>query len=177
MSLFDRYLSKTIALDESPLLIVRSSWVHYRWPIIWIIALIGTAAFLFYPAFQLGRFGVAAVLVLVICIVFLIARVVLVRTYSTWVVTNRRLFDIDQRGFFDRHVAELPLEHIEEIRYNTTGIVATISRTGTIIIVPRSGRGHLELHDVIQPATVKDRLAELYQHHTKTGLEEQDSVL
>lgn len=49
-----------------------------------------------------------------------------------WVITDRRIIVIDQRGFFNRKVSSFRLERMQDIKVTVTGIVATLLNFGTI---------------------------------------------
>ncbi len=49
-----------------------------------------------------------------------------------WVITDRRVIVIDQRGFFNRKVSSFRLERLQDIKVTIKGIVATLLNFGTI---------------------------------------------
>ncbi|OGZ98823.1 MAG: hypothetical protein A3C07_00620 [Candidatus Sungbacteria bacterium RIFCSPHIGHO2_02_FULL_47_11] len=51
-----------------------------------------------------------------------------------WVITNERLIDIEQRGLFNREVSEIPLNRIQDVTIQETGIIETLLHFGTIKI-------------------------------------------
>ncbi len=51
-----------------------------------------------------------------------------------WIITDRRIIDIDQRGLFDREVSEIPLDHIQDVTIEVRGLIETFLKFGTIRI-------------------------------------------
>lgn len=49
-----------------------------------------------------------------------------------WVVTDRRIIVIDQRGFFNRKVSSFRLERMQDIKVTIQGIIPTLLNFGTI---------------------------------------------
>jgi hypothetical protein len=49
-----------------------------------------------------------------------------------WVITDRRVIVIDQRGFFNRKVSSFRLERLQDIKVTVKGIIATLLNFGTI---------------------------------------------
>ena len=102
-------------------------------------AVIGSFAFL--PAemqvFSLGdmltlqivTFGISAWLLLT----FMVGFMLWTNYYlDTWIVTDRRIIYIDQRGFFNRNVSMFRLERLQDIEIRTVGIIQTFLNFGTI---------------------------------------------
>jgi len=53
---------------------------------------------------------------------------------DVWVLTNKRIFDVEQKGFFSRSMSVFRLERIEDITININGILATFLKYGDIHI-------------------------------------------
>jgi len=53
--------------------------------------------------------------------------------YDVWIVTNWRIIDIDQKGFFNRDIATLlNFEHVEDVRTNINSVIGTLLEYGDI---------------------------------------------
>ncbi len=51
-----------------------------------------------------------------------------------WIITNERIIDVEQRGLFNRHIAEIPLQHVQDVTIEVRGIIETFLKFGTIRI-------------------------------------------
>ncbi len=49
-----------------------------------------------------------------------------------WLITNKRVIAIDQRGFFNRSVASFRLERLQDITVDIRGIIPTLLDFGTV---------------------------------------------
>lgn len=77
------------------------------------------------------------------------------------IVTDKRLVDIEQRGFFKREVSTVRLESIEDITINVSGVVATFLNYGTLKIQTAAENREFIIHDVPNPNQVKSIIYEL----------------
>jgi uncharacterized membrane protein YdbT with pleckstrin-like domain len=51
-----------------------------------------------------------------------------------WIITSERIIDVEQKGLFNRHVAEIPLQHVQDVTLEVKGIIETFLKFGTIRI-------------------------------------------
>lgn len=54
--------------------------------------------------------------------------------YSVYIVTDRRLIDIRQKGFFNRKVSEVGFDKIQSINYHIKGFQAAVLKFGDITV-------------------------------------------
>ena len=74
---------------------------------------------------------------------------------DTWIITNKRIIDVEQNGLFDRHVAEIPLSRVQDITIEVKGIIETFLHFGTIRI-QTAGERDFFIHDVPHLQQLKD---------------------
>ncbi len=172
--MFERYVLKSIHVDEAVIRIVRASVLHYRWSLIISSVILITSFFLLYPLLTLRVWGVA--LFVALCTIAFIGyiRTLIIWSLNVFIVTNRRIIDIDQRGVFEKHVAECPLENIQDIRYVKKGVLSTTCNIGTVIVQSGGGKGRIEFVDVPKPEEVKELIMNVQHHHNKKSAEEQE---
>lgn len=72
--------------------------------------------------------------------------------YSIFIVTNQRLIQITQKGFFSKSVVDIGLSKIQSTNYEVKGVQATLLGFGTIMI--QTYMGDLVVHEVHHPAEV-----------------------
>lgn len=70
--------------------------------------------------------------------------------FSIYVVTNERIRQISQKGFFGRDVVEISLDKVQSISYNIPGFSGEIFKYGTIIM--RTYVGDLVIRLVENPS-------------------------
>jgi membrane protein YdbS with pleckstrin-like domain len=120
--------------DEEVIAVVRPSLIEFFWSICIAIVLINLPFFLLFPLFQFGIWGVVAfATILVIALLFLL-RLYLEYYYTVFVITNKRLIDIDHAGFFDRSVSTIPYGKINDVSAKSKGVINGLFKMGSIYI-------------------------------------------
>lgn len=79
--------------------------------------------------------------------------------FSVYVVTNQRLRQVTQKGFFNRSVIDLGISKIQNISYNIPGITATAFGFGTIVV--QTYVGDLLLNKIHHPSKIYNMLSEV----------------
>jgi uncharacterized membrane protein YdbT with pleckstrin-like domain len=78
--------------------------------------------------------------------------------YTLYIVTDRRILAIKQRGFFTRKVDEWQLEGIQNVNYEIDGFQAVLFGFGDIIA--RTYIGDLEMRTIHNPAEIHEQLVD-----------------
>lgn len=76
--------------------------------------------------------------------------------FTVYIVTNERLRQVTQKGFFGKDVVELRLSKIQNISYNIPGFSGEIFGYGTIVI--QTYVGDLVIHKVEHPDKTYNKL-------------------
>ena len=84
-----------------------------------------------------------------------------------WVITNKRVFDIEQHGFFNREISVFPLENIQDITIEVKGFFATLIKFGNLYIHTAGEKQNLIIRDARDPQAVKDMLSKLQREAIK----------
>ncbi|MDQ5963292.1 MAG: hypothetical protein QG629_374 [Patescibacteria group bacterium] len=79
--------------------------------------------------------------------------------FSVFIITSQRFIEITQKGFFRRHVSDVPLNLIQSVNYEIVGIEQTLLGFGTLIV--QTFIGESKLHHIHHPAKVQRKIAEL----------------
>jgi len=79
-----------------------------------------------------------------------------------WIVTDRRIIDIDQTGLFHRSVSDFRIEKIQNIMVKEVGFVAHMLGYGTIIVETAGERIKLEFDTLPDPGKVRDLISECH---------------
>ncbi len=78
------------------------------------------------------------------------------------VVTDKRIVDIEQKGFFSRELSTVRLENIQDITVNISGALATFLDFGTLRIQTAAEAREFIIRDVPQPNKVKSIIYDLH---------------
>lgn len=76
--------------------------------------------------------------------------------YSVYIVTDQRLIQITQKGFWSRSVVDIGLNQIQMVNYEVSGLEETLLGFGTISL--QTFVGDLVIHDVHHPAKTQKKL-------------------
>lgn len=82
-------------------------------------------------------------------------------TLDYWIVTDERIIDSKQNGFFDRSISELDLSSIQDIKVTLAGIVPTFLNYGQVEIQTAARDKHFLFEEVPNPQDVKDIVMDL----------------
>lgn len=76
--------------------------------------------------------------------------------YDVWIITNWRIIDIEQKGFFKRNVATLlNLDHIEDITTEVGSIFGTFLNYGTLQVQTAASKTEFFMVDIAHPREVE----------------------
>ena len=79
--------------------------------------------------------------------------------FSVYIITDRRLIQITQKGMFTRSVVDMGLGQIQMVNYQVAGLQETLLGFGTIMM--QTMVGDLVVHDVHHPAKTQKRILEI----------------
>ncbi len=80
-----------------------------------------------------------------------------------YIVTNKRIVDIKQNGFFKREIAELHLHQIQDVEARVDGFLQTVIHFGDIYIQTAGERENFIFADVPHPYTLAKEIIELHE--------------
>ena len=74
---------------------------------------------------------------------------------DVWIVTNRRIITIDQKGFFRRSVSSFKLEKLQDITVEIQGIIATLLDYGSVNAETASHTDEFDARGLPHPREIK----------------------
>jgi membrane protein YdbS with pleckstrin-like domain len=173
--MFEDKIRKNLKVDEELILIVRKYPLVFLMPTIICAFLIIAPFFFLYPLWHWGSWGVAIFFVVLGLGIFLGLRVLVVYSLNVFVLTNQRIIDIDQVGFFDRTVSETTYDKIQDVSFRVKGIAQTIWHYGSVIVQTAGNQANIELHGVKDPQRIQHLITEI-QKDSSNNNETNDTV-
>lgn len=85
--------------------------------------------------------------------------------FTIYIVTDQRIRQVTQKGFFGKDVIELHLSKIQNISYNIPGFTGEVFQFGTIVI--QTFVGDLVIHQVEHPDKTYNRLQDAVNNVAK----------
>jgi len=90
-------------------------------------------------------------------------------TLDVWIVTDKRVIDSTQHGFFNRNISELHLFRIQDITVKIHGVIETILKFGDLHIQTAGAEERFKFLQIPKPVVVKDEImrqvSENHSHH------------
>lgn len=80
---------------------------------------------------------------------------------DVWVITNKRIFDIEQIGFFQREVSILRMDRVQDITTNVRGIFPTFFNFGEIHVQTAGSDREFIMRGAPAPTTLKQLVSSL----------------
>lgn len=84
---------------------------------------------------------------------------------DVWIITNHRVIDSEQHGFFNRTVAELSLAKIQDVSTQINGSMATWLKFGSLDIQTAGANEKFSLKQIPDPVGVKDQLMRAHNEY------------
>lgn len=168
--MFEDKIRKNLKEDEQVIQIIRKYPLIFVGPIIISTVFIIAPFFFLYPLFHWGGWGVLAFFVLLGVGILLGLRVFIIYSFNVFIITNQRIIDIDQRGFFDRTVSETTYDKIQDVSFKLKGIAQTLWHYGSIIIQTAGNQANIELHGVKDPEKVQQMITEIQKENSQGDL-------
>lgn len=80
---------------------------------------------------------------------------------DTWILTNERLIDVEQKGLFHHDLVELALENIQDIRVEIQGIIKSLLHIGDVHIQSAGSAREFVIFNAISPREIKSIISEI----------------
>ncbi|HSW79182.1 MAG TPA: PH domain-containing protein [Candidatus Saccharimonadales bacterium] len=87
--------------------------------------------------------------------------------FSVFVITNQRLIQVTQKGFFHHSVVDMGLRQIQMVNYEVAGLEQTLLGFGTIMM--QTMVGDLVIHDIHHPAKIQKKILEILREQGITA--------
>lgn len=85
--------------------------------------------------------------------------------FDVWIITTKRIVNIEQRGLFSREVSEVELNKIQDVSAEVLGIIPTVFDYGNVLIQTAAEKEKFLFVKVPHPYKLKDVIMNL----EKTG--------
>ncbi|HWH07081.1 MAG TPA: PH domain-containing protein [Candidatus Paceibacterota bacterium] len=93
---------------------------------------------------------------------------------NQWIITSHRIIEINQRGFFNREVSSILLNHVQDVTSDVRGLFATLLGYGTITIQSAGADTFFHMQGIENPTALRDlvmrEIAQLHGHTEKPGI-------
>jgi signal transduction histidine kinase len=95
---------------------------------------------------------------------------------DVWIITNRRIIDIQQQGFFSRIVAEQKLFRVQDVTSEAHGVFPTFLKYGEVYIQTAGTKQRFIFHEVPDPHGIRDLIISLVEKNKRKRIEGEKSI-
>lgn len=88
---------------------------------------------------------------------------------DSWIVTDKRIIDIEQHGLFNRSVSECHLDRVQDVTAEVKGFLPTFLKYGDVMIQTAGEQGKFVMRNVPHPYEIKDAIV---RTHGSLGVKE-----
>lgn len=150
---------------EKIIMIVRRYGLTFFWSWVLIFFLFVVPFFFMFWLFNHSWWGQVLFFVPVAFGIFSLIRLVFIWKKNILIITTHRVVDIDQRGFFDQVVSDVPYSQIEDVSGRIKGFWGTIFRYGSLQIQTGNGKVQIVVEKIKQPVYFQQVINELREKH------------
>jgi len=155
----NRITNKINLRSEEEIIQVVRRYFLTLWPNIGLSLLLILVPFFFlFPLFRLGYWGVIIFFFLILSGLFYGIRKIAIWYLNVFVITSKRVIDIDQRGFFDQIISEVPHKKVKDVSCRIKGFWQTIFHYGKVRVKTSIDNLELEFSGVKNPEAVQDTI-------------------
>lgn len=87
--------------------------------------------------------------------------------FDVWIITNKRIVNIEQKGLFNRIVSELELIRIQDVTTEVTGVIPTMLNYGDVFIQTAGESQRFIFRQVSDPYHIKDVIMNLQKKSSR----------
>jgi len=86
---------------------------------------------------------------------------------DVWIITNMRIIDIEQKGFFSRVISEQRLHRVQDTSSEMEGILATVFKYGDVHVQTAGAKERFEFKQVPEPDEIRGLINRLMEEDKK----------
>lgn len=165
--MFFDYFSQNLKEGEKAILIVRKHWASFIAPIFKTFLILVVPFFFLFFLFS----SLVGLIIFFIWVSIGLAYGLyqwLCWYFDSFVITNQRIININQKRLFARSVSETNLANVQDVTYEINGFLASIFNYGTVRVQTASTLTSLEIPAVENPKAVQELIMDLHQKAKKT---------
>jgi membrane protein YdbS with pleckstrin-like domain len=76
-----------------------------------------------------------------------------------WVITTKRIIDIDYLRLFDRNIAMLRFERVQDVTTHVQGIMGTLLKYGSVVVQTAGSDKEFVIDQIANPDRIRDAIS------------------
>lgn len=160
-------LEKKIKLKENEIIVtvVRRYGLTLFWWWTLVVVLFALPFFFMFWLFMNGWWGQSLFVLSLVVGLFFLFRIMFLWKRNSFIITTHRLIDIEQRGFFDQIVSEIPYDQIEDVIGRVKGFWGTFLRFGNLDVRSGNGKVRIIIEKIKQPVYLQQEVNEIREKY------------
>lgn len=172
--MFDEYFKQELKEGEEIVTIVRKHWASFLPVIIKTFIILIIPFFLL--AFLFSRWYGVIIFFVWVSVGFAYGLYQWICWYfDTFVITNLRIINIDQKRIFARSVSEAYLASVQDVTYEVAGFLPSAFNYGTVSVQTAGAKPTLQISSVENPKKLQELIMDLHRK-AKTSLSAKELV-
>lgn len=155
--IFMGYLNYELNEGEKLVALIRKHWITLTLPLAKTIVAVAVIAILSKKLFEF-EYGKEIAFIWIIASILYAVHEIIIWYLDCYIITDKRIIDIDQKSIFRRIVAEVGIENIQEVVYLTNGPLETILGYGAVNVKTSSSGSMIGMEQIPNPIKVKDMI-------------------
>lgn len=95
---------------------------------------------------------------------------------DVYIVTNERIVEISQDGFFKRKISELHLRQVQDVSASETGAFSTLFHYGEILIQTAGEQKNFTFRSIPHPYAVSKKILDLHEAQLEEAQKQEEDV-
>ncbi|MCX6812329.1 MAG: PH domain-containing protein [Candidatus Berkelbacteria bacterium] len=137
--------------------VIRRHPIVFCWPLLKATFALAIIAVVF-VYFSLGTFFYLVALVGGLYIFAEVFKIIFIYSNSFCLITNQRLINIDQKGFFNRDISETDFFKIQDVTNKTSGFFGTTLNYGIITVQTAGTQNQLVIKTIPDPYQIQQEI-------------------
>ena len=87
--------------------------------------------------------------------------------FNVYIITNKRLIDVDFKGLWTKRISETALSQVEDATYETSKFFHILFDYGNIFVQTATEKSEFEFNSIPKPGIVHDKFTDLVENFKK----------
>jgi len=97
--------------------------------------------------------------------------------FDVWIITNKKIINIEQKGLFSRDISEVELDKIQDVSTEVHGVIPTFLNYGDVQIQTAAEQEKFLFRNIPDPYGTKDLIMRLNKQQEKSETDALKSIL
>ncbi len=91
--------------------------------------------------------------------------------FNLFIITNKKIVDMDFMGLLYKNISEAPLENIEDVTSNINGALGTVFDIGNVFVQTAAEKTEFDFNNIDNPSKIRDIISDLVLETRKNKYE------